>query len=117
MNSLRQRRHVHLGERLEAIERIRRGELSLGEAAAELGVTPAEVLHWMNIHADDRTVRVEEILVPPRVQSLTRRAQRLLALISEADSTIRVLNRQLSDSAPSRKRAPPANGAISKNLM
>lgn len=99
MSSVIQRRHVHLGERLDAIERIRRGELSLGEAAGELGVTPAVVLHWMNIHADDRTVRVEEVLVPRDVQRLTRRAQRLVALITEADSTIRVLNRQLSDVA------------------
>lgn len=117
MNSATQRRHVHLGVRLETIERIRRGELSLGEAAAELGVTPATVLHWMNIHADDRTVRVEEVLVPPRVQRLTRRAQRLVALIAEADSTIRVLNRQLSGSAPSRRRAAPPAGGIPKNLM
>ena len=116
MNSVKPQRHVHLGERLDAIERIRRGELSLGQAAAELGVTPALVLHWMNIHADDRTVRIEEVLVPPRVQSLTRRAQRLLALISEADSTIRVLNRQLSDSTPSRRRALAAPDVISRNL-
>lgn len=105
MNSVRQlRRHVHLGERLEAIEKIRAGELSLGQAAAELGVTPAEVLRWMNVHADDRTVRVEEVLVPPHVQRLTRRAQRLVALIAEMDSTLRVLNRQLADAAPSRRR-------------
>ncbi len=108
MNSVRHRRHVHLGERLDAIETIRRGELSLGQAAAQLGVTPAQVLHWMNIHADDRAVRVEDVVVPADVQRLTRRAQRLVALISAADSTIRVLNRQLSDAAPSRRRAQAA---------
>jgi transposase-like protein len=117
MNSAIQRRHVHLGLRLDAIERIRRGEISLAEAAAELGVTPATVLHWMNVHADERTVRIEEVLVPPRVQSLTRRAQRLVALIAEADSTIRVLNRQLCASAPPRRRAPPQSGSTPRNLM
>jgi hypothetical protein len=94
---------VHLGERLEAIERIRAGELSLGGAASELGVTPAEVLRWMNVHADDRTVRVEEVLVAPQVQQLTRRAQRLVALIGEMDSTLRVLNRELVDSLRARR--------------
>jgi hypothetical protein len=104
MNSVRIRRHVHLGERLEAIERIRKGELSLGQAAMQLGVTPAAVLNWMNIHADDRAMSIDEVLVPADVQRLTRRAQRLAALISRADSTIRVLSRQLVDASAGRKR-------------
>jgi hypothetical protein len=108
MNSVRQRRHVHLGERLDAIETIRRGELSLGHAAAQLGVTPAQVLHWMNIHADDRAVRVEDVVVPADVQRLTRRAQRLVALISEADSIIRAMSRQLSEAATARRRSQAA---------
>jgi hypothetical protein len=103
MNSVRQRRHVHLGERLEAIERIRAGELSLGQAACGLGVTPADVLHWMNIHADERTVRVAEVLVPAHVLRLTRRAQRLADLIAEADLMIRVLSRQLVDAGAKRR--------------
>ena len=108
MNSVKPQRHVHLGERLEAIERIRRGEISLGQAAAELGVTPALVLHWMNIHAADRTVRIEEVVVPADVQRLTRRAQRLVALIAEADSIIRAMSRQLSEAAGSRRRSQAA---------
>jgi hypothetical protein len=108
MNSIKPQRHVHLGERLEAIERIRCGELSLGQAAAGLGVTPAQVLHWMNIHADDRTVRIEEVVVPADVQRLTRRAQRLVALIAEADSIIRSMSRQMSEAAVSRRRSQAA---------
>jgi len=99
---------VHLGERLAAIERIRRGEHSLGQAAAGLGVTPAQVLHWMNIHADDRAVRIEDVVVPADVQRLTRRAQRLVALIAEADSIIRAMSRRLSEAAISRRRSQAA---------
>lgn len=108
MNSTKPQRHVHLGERLDAIERIRRGELSLGQAAAGIGVTPALILHWMNVHADERTVRIEEVVVAPDVQRLTRRAQRLVALIAEADSIIRAMSRQLSEAAGSRRRSQAA---------
>ena len=90
-------RHVHLGERLNAIERIRAGEITPEEAANELDVPPAAVHEWMAVHANDRIFSLEEARVAPEVQKLSRRAQRLVELIETADDTIRALSRRLVD--------------------
>lgn len=88
-------RHVHLGERLAVIERIRAGELTPEQASAQIDVPLSMVHEWMAVHANDRIYSLEEARVQPEVLRLSRRAQRLVELIETADDTIRVLNRKL----------------------
>ena len=102
------KRHIHLGERLQVIERIREGELTPEQAAGELEVEPAAIHEWMARHANDRIYSLEEARVPPEVLKLSRRAQRLVELIETADETIRVLNRKLVDSQRPKTRSREA---------
>jgi hypothetical protein len=88
-------RHVHLGERLEVIERIRRGALGIDEAARRCGVAREEVARWLEMHAKDRPLTLEEVVHSPDVVRLTRRAQRLAELIATSESMIRTLHRML----------------------
>ena len=105
-NPDRRARRLNLGERLAVIERIRRGAQSPEQAAEEIGVSGAEVLRWMEVHADDRIVRVDDVWVPPDVKRLTLRAQRLLDLIDMADSDIRALVQLLAQATrPSKNLA------------
>lgn len=104
MNRIPRRRHVHLGERLDAIARIRLGAATPEEAARELDVEPADVLRWMQIHAEERNVTIDEVRVPPDVLRLSRRAERLVELIATADVTIRVLNRMLVEATSGKSR-------------
>ncbi|HUL94634.1 MAG TPA: hypothetical protein VLT89_01425 [Usitatibacter sp.] len=101
-------RHVHLGERLQVIERIRSGALTPEQAANELEVPPAAVHEWLATHSNDRIYSLEEARVPPEVMRLSRRAQRLVELIETADDTIRVLNRKLVESQRPKSRARDA---------
>lgn len=96
-NRSRRPRHVHLGERLTVIERIRHGRHTPEEAAAEVGVPVEEVLRWLEVHGEDRIVRVEEVAEPEEVRHLTRRVQMLMDMIGTADETIRGLIRRLSE--------------------
>ena len=98
MSRIPRRRHVHLGERLDAIARIRVGGASARQVALELNVDTADVLRWMEIHAEERNVTLDEVRVPADVLRLSRRAERLVELIATADVTIRVLNRMLAES-------------------
>ena len=91
MTPAKRPRHIHLGERLEAIDSIRRGERTAEEVAAAMEVATAEVLRWMEIHAGDQVLRVEEVVVSPEVRRLSVRAQLLLDLIEGADAEIRAL--------------------------
>jgi hypothetical protein len=102
------RRHVHLGDRLDAIQRIRAGETTPEQVSVELDVTVEEVHTWMQVHADDRIVSLDETRVSPEVRKLSRRAERLVALIAGADTTIRALNRMLAEGTSSRLRIPEA---------
>ena len=92
-------RHVHLGERLEAIERIRRGELDVEGAALRWGVEPDEIRRWLEMHAGDRPLTLEEVVQSPDVVRLTKRAQRLAELIATSESTIRMLHSMLRRAA------------------
>jgi DNA-directed RNA polymerase specialized sigma subunit len=98
----KRRRHIHLGERLDAIERIRAGEATPEQVSAELEVLPEEVHQWMQVHADDRIVSLDETRVQPEVRRLSRRAERLVELIANADVTIRILNRMLAETSTGR---------------
>lgn len=101
----RRHRHIHLGDRLDVIERIRAGEATPEKAADELGVPAEEVHLWMQIHGDDRIVALDDTRVAPEVRRLSKRAERLVELIAGADLTIRVLNRMLAEISTGR---PPA---------
>jgi hypothetical protein len=88
---------VHLGERLVAIERIRAGEITPAQAAAELGVDREEVLGWMEMHADDRLVTFDELREPgdPRTAKLASRARRLAELLAIAERRVHELHLEL----------------------
>jgi hypothetical protein len=102
MSRIPRRRHVHLGERLDAIARIRLGSATPQQVALELNVDTADIVRWMQIHAEERNMTFEEVRVPPDVLRLSRRAERLVGLIANADMTIRVLNRMLAEAASGR---------------
>jgi hypothetical protein len=89
-------RHVHLGERLAVIERIQRGHHTVGEAAAEAGVPEEEVRRWIEVHAGDRIVTVDEVAEPEVVRHLRQRVQILVDMIGDAEGTITGLVRQLA---------------------
>jgi hypothetical protein len=95
------RRHIHLGTRLEAAERVRRGEASARETALSLGVEEAEVERW--VASGEKPIAIDDVFAPPEVRRLTRRAQRLVALIAQADRDIRALTARLLEG---RSRAP-----------
>jgi len=90
-------RHIHLGTRLEVAESIRRHRSTPEEAAQALGVPVGEVLAW--VESSERPVSIDEVLVSPEAQRLTRRAQRLVALIAHADAVIRELTERLARGA------------------
>jgi hypothetical protein len=87
-------RHVPLGRRLEAAERVRAGTWAVDEAAQALGVAPEEVERW--VASDERAVNVADIVASPHERRLTRRAERLVDLIAAADELIRRLNERLA---------------------
>ena len=91
MNS--SRRHIHLGTRLEAAESIRRGVTTPEQTAQRLGVPASEVRSW--VASGERPVTFEEVLVSPEARRLTRRAERLVELIAQAEVTIRALTQEL----------------------
>ena len=90
-------RHVHLGDRLLAIGRVRSGVATVEEAARELGVTRDEVLEWITRHAGERLLSLEELRAQgsPEMLRLARRAQRLAQLVAEAERSLRSLNQEL----------------------
>jgi hypothetical protein len=98
------RKHIHLGTRLEAADRVRRGEITAADAARALGVSEGDVLEW--VASGERPVSFDDVLVSPDAQRLTRRAQRLVVLIAEADSAIRALTQRLTQG-----RRPAPEGA------
>ena len=101
----KRRRHIHLGDRLEAIERIRGKQATPEQVAAELDVPAEEVHLWLQVHADDRIVALDDTRVSPEVRRLSRRAERLVELIANADLTIRILNRMLAEMSTVRPTA------------
>lgn len=86
-------RHIRLGTRADIAERVRQGRISAAQAASELGVDEVEVRRW--VENGERPLLLEEIVASPESVRLTRRAQRLVALITSCDATIRSLTRRL----------------------
>ena len=100
-------RHVHLGTRLAAIERIRRGELTCEDAATELEVPVEHVYKWLELHAEERPISIDEIVMRPDVLRLARRVERLAELIAMSESTLRTLNQLLRGTAGVRDKEEP----------
>jgi hypothetical protein len=88
---------VHLGDRLLAIGRIRKGMLTVEQAARELGVGVDEVVAWLQLHAFERMVTLDELrgAGSPEVQRLSKRAQRLADLVADAERELRGLHQEL----------------------
>lgn len=93
----RRARHVHLGDRLLAIGRVRSGLATVDEVAHAHGVTRDDVLDWVTQHAGERTVTLDELRAQgsPQMLRLARRAQRLAELVAEAERSLRKLNQEL----------------------
>jgi transposase-like protein len=90
-------RFVHLGERLLAIEQIRRGTLTMEEAAESLGVTREEIAHWQRQHAGERHVSFDELRSPRARQALRleRRVRMLARLVADSEKELRELHQEL----------------------
>jgi len=94
----RARKFVHLGDRLQAIARIRAGTSDAPAIAGELGVTIEEVAHWLDVHREERNVTLEELReqATPEVLKLRRRAARLADLVAQAERMLRSLHQELT---------------------
>ena len=92
----RQRRFVHLGDRLLAIGRIRSGLATVEKVADEFGIEPEEVIAWIEVHAGERIVSLEELRAraSPEMRLLARRAQRLAELVAQSERDIRDLHQE-----------------------
>ena len=90
------RRHVHLGERLEAVARVRGGE-TIEEVAVDIGVAVDDVQAWVAALADDRVHTIEEMRHgdSPERMKLVKRARRLADLVAESERTLRDLHQEL----------------------
>lgn len=90
-------RHVHLGDRLLAVGRVRSGLATVEEVAAELDVARDDVNEWLLRHAGERTLTLDELRAQgsPEMLRLARRAQRLAALVAEAERDLRALHQEL----------------------
>ena len=93
----RRARHVHLGDRLLDIGRVRSGLATVDEVAADLAVTRDEVLDWITQHAGERTVTLTELRAQgsPQMLRLAQRAQLLAQLVAQAERNLRSLNQEL----------------------
>ena len=111
------RRHVHLGERLEAVARVRRGE-TLEDVAVDLGVAVDDVFAWVAALADDRVHTIEEMRhgdSPERLR-LVKRARRLADLVAESERTLRDLHQELiSGLSPSNDEELEPSKEVARN--
>ena len=114
----RRARHVHLGDRLLAIGRVRSGLSTVEEVARQHGVARDDVLDWITQHAGDRTVTLDELRAQgsPEMLRLARRAQRLAQLVADAERRLRSLNQELVRSlAASNEPFDPSNNFDEKH--
>jgi hypothetical protein len=117
--AMRRPKHVHLGDRLLAIGRIRSGLATVDEVAAGNGVTR------ITQHAGERMVTLGELRAQgsPQMLRLAQRAQRLAGLVAEAERSLRALNQELlrsmspsnepfADSNNLDEKAPPRESRV-----
>ena len=90
------RRFVHLGERIDAVGRVRAGE-NVDDVAVDLGVTTGEVEAWIAALAHERVHSLEELRHGgnPERHRLVLRARRLADLVAESERTLRDLHQEL----------------------
>lgn len=90
------RRFVHLGERLDAVARVRGGD-AIEEVAVDLGVMVEDVEAWILAHAGDRVHSIDEMRNggSPEHMRLVQRARRLADLVAESERTLRNLHQEL----------------------
>jgi transposase len=90
-------RFVHLGERLAAIEKIRRGTLTVDAAAESIGVTREEIARWQRQHAGERHLSFDELRSPGGRQALRleRRVRMLTRLVADSERQLRELHQEL----------------------
>jgi transposase-like protein len=90
-------RRPRLGERIEAVERIRAGRASVEEMARHFGLPEADVRAWLTVHANDRTVSLAHLRreIAGEAGLLLRQAQVLRQLIANTDRTLNLLHAQL----------------------
>jgi hypothetical protein len=90
------RRHVHLGERLEAVARVRGGE-AMQDVAVDIGVAAEDLHAWVAALAGDRVHTIEELRHgdSPERMKLVKRARRLADLVAESERTLRDLHQEL----------------------
>ena len=112
------KRFVHLGDRLLAIGRIRRGVLTVAQAAADLGVTTEDVIGWQQQHAFERLVSIEDIRSPSsaRVQRLARRTEQLASLVADTERELRELHQELLRGAVASNEPFAAEGGDTKKV-
>ena len=97
------RRFVHLGERIDAVARVRRGE-SAADVALDMGVTVEDVEAWFAALVGERVPSLEEMRNggSPEHMRLVQRARRLANLVAESERTLRDLHQELIEGiAPS----------------
>lgn len=105
-DSGRMGRFVHLGERLLAIEQIRRGTLTMEEAAEGMGVAREEIAQWQRQHAGERRVSFDELRSPRARQAmrLERRVRMLAQLVADSERQLRELHQELLHPGESSKQ-------------
>lgn len=94
-SSSKARRHIPLGARLEAAQRVRSGAHAAEDVARELGVDCEEVRRW--VASAERPVSVADVVSSPEERRLARRVEALVELIALSDELIRALNGRLAE--------------------
>ena len=86
-----------LGERIEAVERIRAGAAGVEDTARRFGLPEDDVRSWLQVHANDRTVIVAHLRseLAGEAGRLLRQAQVLRQLIAHTDRTLNLLHARL----------------------
>ena len=94
----RRPRHVVLGRRLEILQLINAGRISVEEAAVLVGVSVREVQRWREVHARDEIVTIGGLHAPahtPEELNLLARRGRLVRLLRSVEMNLRRLHSQL----------------------
>lgn len=94
--------HVHLGTRLEALDRVRSGRESVSEVAARLGLDEGQIETWRATLVGQEVVTFEACLSSETREQirLRRRVLRLKDLIAEHERQIRQLAAEMSATVP-----------------
>jgi transposase-like protein len=95
MTKLKRPRHVHLGLRLDTVERIRSGRATIEECARDLGVAPQVIREWLERHGGDRPTSIGEVLQGSERFVLERRVERMRECLAKVEREVARLHKQL----------------------